>query len=139
MSQAFDFRDAVGYEFNEYSHKETAYDCRYVDIYGNPNERTPRNAPYSYDPYVVKKAARCTPTLDSAVYSDRLSQWDRDKYEAACKHAFKTGGQFSTKSLDEISDFLSYYFDKKVECTCMMEGCNVATGYPYWIFCYKEI
>lgn len=32
MSQSFDFSDVVGYEFNEYGHKETAYDCGYVDI-----------------------------------------------------------------------------------------------------------
>lgn len=137
MNSFVDFEDAGSYYFNKYEHRAYACNGNYVDIHGSINERTPRNAPYSYDPYVVKKSARCTPLLDDAVYSDRLSQWDYDKYEAACKHAFKTGGQFSTKSLDEISDFLSYYFDKKVECTCIMEGCNVATGYPYWIFYYK--
>jgi hypothetical protein len=111
-------------------------DSQYVDWHGNPVDKTPDEYRYSYDAYVqVKKADE----YQQVVYSDRLFQWDCGKYNRLCEKHFGNHGQYwSDRDFDKIQDFLRDYYDnQELELVGQMEGCNVATGYPYWVFMFN--
>lgn len=113
---------------------------RFYDLNGNPVERTPWSHPYAYDEFVVYKAENFDEG-NSWVYSDRMLQWDREKYGDAFHKVWpgKSGSQmFHNRKPEDINQFLNLYFEKKVTLTAVLQGCNVSTGYPYWIFAYKE-
>lgn len=113
------------------------YHC-YVSIDGKPIDRNPVSYPYSYDPYVIWMG--CFSDDNQAVYSDRLYQWDRDKYDKCCQEVFgDTGHVFSNRSPQKINEFLNKYFEKTVMLTAITQGCNVSNGYPYWVFYYEEV
>lgn len=110
----------------------------FVDIDGNPVERDKYQYPYSYDPYLVwiKDFEK---GKNHVVYSDRLWQWDSDKYDRCCDEVWGNKGQyFDNRKPDEIERFLSLYFGEKIKLTAIMQGCNVSNGYPYWIFYYEN-
>lgn len=112
---------------------------RYVDLKGKPVEHTPHSHPYSFDEYVIYKSDRYSET-DSAVYSDRMLQWDYKKFEACTKEVWNDGRQiFDAASSEDIEKFLQLYFASGVELTAVLKGCNYSNGYPYWIFYYKEV
>ncbi len=69
------------------------------------------------------------------VYSDRLSQWDSKKWDMAMSTADRKSTQ-RTPEFYEIA--LSWFFDKEVQIGHIMLGCNLATGYDYLIFGYKD-
>lgn len=113
----------------------------FVGINGEPVERTPVEYPYSYDPYVLHKSPDCDPRNSCIVYSDRMMQWNYDKYMNCIKmmpEEDQAGQMFHHASLRGVSLFLSYYYVKVCNCTAILEGCNVSNGYPYWIFYYTE-
>lgn len=112
----------------------------YLDLDGNPVERTPDKNMYSYDAFVVYKSSEYSST-DFAVYSDRMIRWNRENFERAVKTVWPehTGSQmFYGRTHSDIEKFLSVYYDKTVKLTAIMEGCNFSGGYPYWVFYYKE-
>ena len=110
----------------------------YVNLDGKPVERDKHNWPYSYDPYVVWKG-NYIKGENETVYSDRLMQWNYEKFNKCCKEVWDNEGQyFSGRSATEIERFLSLYFEKEIELTVIMQGCNVSSGYPYWIFYFKD-
>ena len=48
---------------------------------------TKQSHPYCYDPFTIWGAPRSTKACNGTVYTDRLDQWDRSKYERlAAKH-----------------------------------------------------
>lgn len=109
----------------------------YVDMNGFPVERPKTQYPYSYDPFRIYK--RNWDSNDEVVYSDRLFQWDSEKYERLTKEVFGNSGQYFTNRYpEEIEQFLQRYFNRRILLTGIMEGCNVGNGYPYWIFYYKD-
>lgn len=112
----------------------------FVDLNGVPIKRTPFTHPYNYDHYVIwKDDSNFDRTNDDAVYSDRLYQWDYEKYNKCCMSVFKNEGQnFNQRNPEDIEKFLSMYFDKQIKLTAVVEGCNQAYGYPYWLFFYKN-
>jgi hypothetical protein len=111
---------------------------QYHDLDGNPVEKTRDKYPYSYDPYVTYQC-NYKKGENHVVYSDRLWQWDYNKYDKCCMEVWGNRGQyFSNRSVKDIEKFLSLYFEKEVSLTALMEGCNVSNGYPYWIFFYKD-
>ena len=120
---------------------ENLYPCAtsyYVDLEGNIVKKTPITNPYNFDDYVEWKGNYRH--SDSAVYSDRLYQWDTSKYKSCYEHVFKNNGQgFGSKNISDISKFLSMYFEKEIELTAIMRGCNCVSEFPYWIFFYKYV
>ena len=69
------------------------------------------------------------------MYSDRLRQWDSDKFKKYSLSVFgNEADYFNERSPRKISEFLSLYFDRKVVVIKITEWCNVATGYPVWSF-----
>lgn len=110
-----------------------------VDQDGNPVKRTKRDYPYSYDPFVVWDN-RQDAKAESAVYSDRLLQWDYDKTrELSKKHFGESGDYYSRRRPESIEAFLCDYFGKKIKLAMIMECCNVSSGYPIWIFYYQSM
>ena len=113
---------------------------KFVDLNGEAIKRTPYTHPYNYDEHVIwKDDSNFDYNNDNAVYSDRLFQWDPEKYNICHKEVFKDGSQYFYQSNpEEIEKFLSIYFDKQIKLTAVVEGCNQAYGNPYWVFFYKN-
>lgn len=111
----------------------------YSNLKGEVIEKNPINHPYNYDTFLVWKNEYREKEAH-AVYSDRLRQWDEDKYTRCCKEAFTKQGQYlSEMPPEEIEKFLALYFDKNIKLTAIEQACNVSNGYPYWIFYYEEV
>ena len=113
----------------------------FVDLDGNAIEKTPFSHPYNYDEYVLWKSENYTKEKPySGVYSDRLFQWNHDKYNDCCQKVFKNKGQdFSKRESYEIEEFLRLYLNEKdLKLIAVLQGCNIATGYPYWVFLYRN-
>lgn len=121
-----------------YEQGKLYYDSRFVDLNGKPIERTPLSYPYNYDEYVIWKDENFNEEECSAVYSDRLFQWDYEKYNKCCQEVFKNQGQqFYEREPKEIEKFLGMYFEREVKLTAVIQGCNQSSGYPYWVFFYE--
>ena len=127
------------YEFVEWvgSHGDVG---GYVDLDGNPVARNPRICPYSYDTFVLYKSCDFRKS-DVAVDSDRMLQWDREKFFSAVWMVWpdKAGSQvFSGRKPKDINTFLGLYFKRNVKLTAVLQNCNKFSGRPYWTFFYKE-
>lgn len=120
--------------FDDYffPHKRQRVDPKWVDP---KRTRGKHSHPYAYDAFYhwrdrhIKRA--------HAVYHDRMQQWDWDKFEKARK--LITGKWFYECTREELSAFLSAYFDKEIKAVALVEGCNQTSGYPYWVFYYREV
>lgn len=109
----------------------------YVDLNGKPIKRTPQDSPYSYDEFVIWQDKTADIHKCSAVYSDRMMQWNSTKFQHCMQTVFGTSGQsFYNSKHTDINKFLNLYFENKVQLVAVLQGCNVSTGYPYWIFYY---
>ena len=112
---------------------------KFVDIIGRPIERTPFEFPYTYDEYILWKDESFNINSYTAVYSDRLWEWDSTKYDKCCQEVFKnTGQRFDNRKPELIEKFLSLYFEKEIKLTAIIQGCNQQSGFPYWAFLYVE-
>lgn len=100
-----------------------------------PIVRTKHAHPYSYEPFTVF-GANCPCESTGNAYSDRLMQWDRDKYKRCCKAVWGDEGQcFENRSPKSIEKFLQqYYEDESIELLWIVQDCNVSNGYPVWYF-----
>lgn len=77
---------------------------------------------------------------NGTAYSDRLYQWNPEKYNRLCKKHFGDVSQYwNERSLEKIEKFLREYFRKKLTVVKIVTGENRATGYPYWVFYWKNI
>ena len=115
-------------------------DPAFKDLHGFPVKRPPTEFPYSYDEYVQYKVKGFKEANYDAVYSDRLRQWDYEKYCKVCHKVFHNCGGVSFDGRDpkDIERFLSGYLGKPVKLGAVLKGCNVANGNPYWVFFYNE-
>jgi hypothetical protein len=111
---------------------------RYLGLDGRSVDRISDKFPYSYDEFVRFK--RGYKSNDEVVYSDRLHQWDSEKYDKCCLEVFgNTGQYFSNRKIDDIQKFLRMYFDdESLIITAVTQACNVSNGYPYWGFYYRK-
>ena len=77
------------------------------NIHGQPIEKTQRDYPYSYDAYCVYKSDNWSP-MDDVCYSDRLMQWDYDKFTDCMKEVWgeRAGQYFDNKEPEDIQNFL---------------------------------
>lgn len=125
--------------FNKDWKELESYSMQWVDIEGNPVEKNKLEYPYSYDAFVLYDNRNGNKST-GGVYSDRLMQWDYNKFNRCCMEVWNNQGQyFNNRSPKDIEKFLSLYFGKQIEIIMIIEGCNVSNGYPYWYFDYKEI
>ena len=107
----------------------------YRDWHGKPVEKTPHSHPYSYDAYVVEKKAD---KYKNSIYSDRLWQWDYKKYNELCRKYFGNEAQlWDGRSFNKIEEFLrDHQSNPELRLIGIMKGCNVSSGYPYWVFMF---
>lgn len=77
------------------------------------------------------------PPSDHSVYSDRMCQQDREKYEAARERA--CGGKpFYHCTQEELSQFLTLYYGKPQEFVALWQGNNASNGFEYWVFFFDD-
>lgn len=93
--------------------------------------------PYSYEEFYLHNTRRKYNAVD---YSDRLVEWDYDKYNKCCQEVWGDQGQwFDSRRPEEIEKFLQLYHNEpKIKLAAIIEGCNVSSGYPYWVFRYNH-
>lgn len=115
------------------------WNATYVDMDGNPVERTPIDHPYTYDSFVVwrngdKKEAT------GGVYTDRLLQWDWDKHNALCRKHFGDEGQYwSDRDPELIEAFLRDWTENpNLRLIYVLQCCNQSSGFPLWYLAYAE-
>jgi hypothetical protein len=106
--------------------------------------RTKADYPYSYDAVLQWKKFDRTPQDGHVVYSDRLAQWDYDKYRRLCLEHFRQGNDpggdyFYLRSPQKIEQFLrDYYGNPELELLRVEEHCNVGNGFPVWVFFFRD-
>lgn len=108
---------------------------RYRWVEPGRGNRTKEKHPYGYSEHYLWGER----TDDSsAVYSDRLSQWDSEKSRAALAAVADLGCRYGYWGSLGTSQYLSAYFGRPVDAVAVAEGCNVSNGYPYHIFWFRE-
>lgn len=128
-------------------------DGKYIDKNGNRvkgymldmvgthlGPRTKQTNPYSYDALLQWKKYDKTPENASAVYSDRMLQWDYTKFRSLCREHFNhEGDYFGGRSPKKIEAFMRAYFgNPDLELVRIEEHCNQSSGYPVWAFFYVD-
>lgn len=121
------------------AHTDNFYEifgCMYEDINGEPTKRTKTTHPYSYDPYVVFRNGK-NEEINETAYHDRMIQWDFQKFRD-CLNKNGIKGELSIgdpENWNKIEPFLRDYFDdQELKLIILMEGANLANGYPYYVF-----
>lgn len=104
----------------------------------NPDNTNPKSThPYSYSEFYIWGYAAGKEASTDAVYSDRLAQWDREKFERCCREVVPNK-RWDQMGSGEVSKWLTAYFGRPIVATALAEGCNVSNGYPYWIIWFKD-
>ena len=123
-----------GVTVDEYGERRNTFGYDWVDP---TRTRTKQGYPYSYDAHYLWRDTKMDPTA-SAVYSDRMMGWDFKKFNDLLKSHGLTQMGMAAMTRKKAKKFLSEYFGKKCIPVAYAQGCNQASGYPYWIFWYKE-
>jgi hypothetical protein len=115
--------------------RPTGRSTRYRFVDPDTENRTKEEWPYSYSSYFLWGSAEkgC-----EVVYSDRLAQWDSEKSKAALAAVADENCRYGYWSTAGTSKYLTAYFGKPIEAVAVAEGCNVSSGYPYWIFWFRD-
>lgn len=95
----------------------------------------------NYADVVKLKDYEATDTKLQTVYSDRLYQWNSEKYDKCCKKVWNNTGQLfeeRSKHPENIQTFLSLYFEKDCDLVAVLTTTNVSTGFPLSCFFYVE-
>jgi len=110
----------------------------FTDIHGRRAKKKPFNHPYDFDPHVTY-LGDYQKGKGTAVYSDRLYQWDYKKFNSCCQEVFgDTGQYFDNRKPEDIERFLSLYLGTNVKLTAIQKECNVSSGFPLWVFFYEQ-
>ena len=112
-----------------------------TDLYGNPIERTPYSHPYNFDQHVIWVSKKFNKSkIYSAEYSDRMLEWDIEKFSRCLQEVFGNQGQsFDNRDPKDVEKFLIKYFGHKLKLVAIEKCCNLSTGYPIWIFHFKDL
>jgi len=103
------------------------------DRNGNPVRKTKEEWPYSYSEHVLWGGYK----PETGDYSDRLEQWDYGKFNRLWKEHCDC--RWSQVQQDALQKFMrDYHSDPELRVTCLVEGCNPSSGYPYWIVYYHR-
>jgi len=112
----------------------------FTDLYGNPIEKTPYSHPYDFDQHVIWVSNKFDKNkIYSAEYSDRMLQWDIEKFERCLQEVFGNQKQyFDDRDPKDIEKFLIKYFGHKLKLVAIEKCCYFPTGYPIWIFHFED-
>ena len=114
---------------------------RFVDLDGRRVKKTPRDYPYSYDPFVIYKGDDLNIEEDDSFYSDRLSLWyDCERMrELKEKYSIEHGDYFwAYNPIEKLDKFLSDLMRISAKITAIVQYCNISNGYPYWLVYYRR-
>ena len=111
-----------------------------TDLDGNPVERTPHTHPYNFDQHVIWISEKFKKNkIYSATYSDRMLEWDIEKFSRCSQEIFGDQKQyFDDRDPKDIENFLIKYFGHKLKLVAIEKCCNLSTGYPIWIFHFED-
>ncbi len=111
--------------------------CGYDWVYPERENRTKEEWNYSYsDHFNWRNEEREELKTAQAEYSDRMAQWGHAKFQTACATGPKQHFRYWTPA--QVSKFLTAYFGKPIRAVALSEGCNVSSGYPYWVFWFRD-
>jgi hypothetical protein len=121
---------------NRRSRNSDGLDSRYRWVEPGRKNRTKEESPYGYSDHYLwgERQGGC-----SAVYSDRLAQWDAAKASAARDAVANYGARYGYWGKEGTSKYLSAYFGRPIEAVAVAEGCNVSNGFPYWVFWFRDV
>jgi hypothetical protein len=125
-----DYFDHAGRVMGEDQDRE----LRYSD-----ERRTKQQYPYSYDPFTTWGSR--DPRCNGSVYTDRMDQWDHDKFISLGKKILgEVPNWFGTWCNGaKVEEFLREYMGKpNLKLTRVIEYCNMSTGYPTWRLDYYD-
>lgn len=111
--------------------------CYHLNANGKAVARSVGEYPYSYEPFLTNRLLPQS-QANSSVYSDRLYQWDSEKFNKLCLKHFGDQGQcFYDREVTKIEAFLREYNNKpELQLVSIEQGCHVSNGYPFWVFHY---
>lgn len=123
--------------YDEYDAYNKYCNSRKYDWVSPHSKRTPEEYPYSFSAHYLWKSKDAKDLKGaSAVYSDRMSQWNRKKADMAFKSANVSFGNHLTQY--QCNQIIDRYYDGQYRCVACALDCNVSTGYPLYIFFLKE-
>jgi hypothetical protein len=70
-------------------------------------------------------------------YSDRLLEWDYDAHKRGCDA--QKAADINRRTAENFQVYLEAYHQCKVDLLVIMGGCNVSSGYEYYVFFYDLI
>jgi len=110
-----------------------------IDEFGNKVTKTKDKYPYSYDGHVTWRGME-NQHNQNTVWTDRLYQWDYEKYNNLCEKYFGNTSQYwNNREPEKVELFLQDYLEKpNLKLVLIMEYCNASSGYPLWRFIYIE-
>ena len=111
------------------------YRCFPCHIDGYPTERPMREYSYSYSAHTLYYNGWTVE--DNSVDSDRLRLW-YDDYRELKEEYLGRGDRWSVFKPEQIENFLSILFCRKVTLTGIEQTCNYSNGFPYWSLYYRE-
>lgn len=99
------------------------------DEFNQPVKRSKFEYPYSYDGFVIWRGGENN-ECNGTIYSDRLLQWDRNKYnELSKKHFGNEAHIWFNRDPEKIEAFLrDWTNDQNLRLILVMEYCNVSTS-----------
>lgn len=111
-------------------------DIRRLQINGrdwvDPNStRDPRDFPYSHSEYFIWRTFERGDRTVEPYYTDRMRQWDADKYRRATDGGDRMTNWHSVpKSPADARALVRDYFGTEFECVGVAQSINVSNGYP---------
>lgn len=108
-------------------------DPRYDFVHKN-SCYTPECRPYNFSEYYLFNMKEKN-TKYEAVYSDRMNQWDYEKFKRALDIV---GSGMDWFDPNKAEKFMSAYYGRAIEVAAMARGCNQSSGYPYFIFWFRD-
>lgn len=136
--------------FEDYEQRSPAGRRHLLD-WVNPNSavlQTEQESPYGFSEYFLWRddkvrpagpediSAKCAPGVHGN-YSDRMEQANRSRYLSAIEACGSEGlGRYPSQ--EKMGQFLTAYFGKPTTAHAMARGCNISSGYPYWIVWFSH-
>lgn len=125
-------KELIYYPGQDYDRLKFRKTYDWVDAHSD--NRTPEDYPYGFSPYWLQRPeARVHAEW---VYSDRMSQWDYEKFKHARQESeFNISYNFNFEACKKL---IQIYYEGKYQCVGYALCCNVSSGYPIGMFALAE-
>ena len=101
--------------------------------------RTPDEYPYSFSEHFLWREFERGDSNVSASYTDRMREWDREKYKRATLDGARMENYGSRpRSRVDAQRVVEEYFGPEYVCVGFLWGCNQSNGYPLGAFYYRK-